>query len=190
MSPILGIIASQDYVRIPPSSFESIATATGTGSNYIIEFTSIPSTYSHLQIRIVANASYAVSSSLTGSLAVTFNSDTGANYSYHRLSGDGATAVSAGTADSTSMIFNTVPYGSTYADIYGAAIVDIADYASTTKNKTMRVFCGADANGSGNIRLTSGLWMSTSAVTSVKLTASSAITLNTPTTFALYGIKG
>ena len=183
----LGLIGS--FPTPVTSSFESIATATGTGSNFSVEFTSIPSTYSHLQIRIVANGSY-TSSSLTGSIAVTFNSDTGANYSYHRLSADGATVAAAGTTDSTSMIFNTVPFGSTYANIYGAAIVDIADYASTTKNKTMRVFCGADANGAGNIRLTSGLWMSTSAVTSVKLTASSAITLNTPTTFALYGIKG
>jgi hypothetical protein len=183
----LGLIGS--FPTPVTSSFESIASATGTGSNFSVEFTSIPSTYSHLQIRIVANGNY-TSSSLTGSIGVTFNSDTGANYSYHRLSADGATVAAAGTADSTSMIFNTVPYGSTYANIYGAAIVDIADYASTTKNKTMRVFCGTDANGAGNIRLTSGLWMSTSAVTSVKLTASSAITLNTPTTFALYGIKG
>ena len=53
MAPILGIWASQNYSRYSiTGSYESIATVTvGSGGSSYIEFTSIPGTYTHLQIR-------------------------------------------------------------------------------------------------------------------------------------------
>ena len=69
----------------------------------------------------------------------------------------------------------------------GVSIIDIHDYASSTKNKVIRTVSGNDQNGAGNIYLTSGLWLSTAAVTSITL-FTTANYLNT--TFALYGVKG
>ena len=69
----------------------------------------------------------------------------------------------------------------------GVLILDVHDYASTSKNKTIRSLNGNDQNGAGDIYLTSGLWLSTAAVTSLTL-FTSANYLNT--TFSLYGIKG
>jgi hypothetical protein len=46
---ILGIIASSK-LGVPAGAYESIASATGTGSSATITFSSIPSTYQHLQI--------------------------------------------------------------------------------------------------------------------------------------------
>ena len=54
--PILGIIASQDYNRVT-NSYESIATVTvGSGGSSSLTFSSIPATYTHLQIRYMAVA--------------------------------------------------------------------------------------------------------------------------------------
>jgi hypothetical protein len=83
--------------------------------------------------------------------------------------------------------------GSTPASaIRAVSILDIHDYASTTKNKTTRSFFGSDVNISDtayDLRLTSGLWRSTDAINTITLFAS-AIAFTAGSTFALYGIKG
>ena len=45
--------ASNSLTPVTPSSFESIATVSGTGSSGTITFSSIPATYKHLQIRYI-----------------------------------------------------------------------------------------------------------------------------------------
>ena len=74
---------------------------------------------------------------------------------------------------------------------FGAAIIDILDYASTSKNKTVRVLTGFDQNGSGNICLASGLWFRSSpaAITSISLAGNSRNYLQY-SQFALYAVKG
>ena len=163
------------------SSFESIATSTPT-SGSAITFSSIPSTYQYLQIRLQARFS-----GTDDRINLTFNSDTGSNYTYHWLVGDGAAASASGGATQTSAL--GVSYATGTASIAAPSIIDIHDYANTTKNKTIRSFNGWDTNGSGRIRLMSGLWMNTSAVNSVTLTLNSG-TFATGTSIALYGIKG
>jgi hypothetical protein len=52
--PILGIIASSKLTAAV-GDFESIATVTvGGGGAATVEFTSIPATYTHLQLRYIA----------------------------------------------------------------------------------------------------------------------------------------
>lgn len=188
MSPVLGIFASQNYVRTPPSSFESIATATGTGSSATITFSSIPGTYKHLQIRMLGKTATAAAGA--DALDITFNGDSGSNYVYHNLTGDGASATAG--ASSTSTTFIRIGSGAgraTETNICAASIIDIHDYALTTKNKTMRRLGGFDKNGSGGvIVLNSGLWMSTSAITSIEI-ASTGGNFTTQNVFSLYGIK-
>lgn len=160
-----------------PPSFESIATANGTGSSGTITFSSIPSGFKHLQIR-----SLATSSSSYG--MIRFNSDSGSNYASHFLYSDGATVSATGLSSQTQM-YGPRADNSTY---FSAGIVDILDFNSTTKNKTIRVFTGQDSNGSGLIMVNSGLWMNTSAVTSITINTQSG-NWATTATFALYGIK-
>jgi len=57
-----------------PSSFESIATATGSGQTSVT-FSSIPSTYKHLQIRIIARDNSGNGGG-SGALRLRFNGDT------------------------------------------------------------------------------------------------------------------
>jgi hypothetical protein len=181
--PILGIIASS--VLKVTSSYESIATANGTGSSDTITFSSIPSTYTHLQVRWIARASTAAS------IIVRFNSDSGANYSQHNLYGQGGgSALSASQVSTASPLLVRGGGISTVANTMTAGVFDLLDYASTAKNKTSRSLNGQDFNGSGLIELVSTAWYNTSAVTSVSFILQSSANFTTDTTFALYGIKG
>ena len=176
MSPILGIFASQG--RVAGNSYESIQTVTTTGNVTSIDFTSIPSTYKHLQIRLSYRDTAQDNSNMR------FNSDTGNNYAWHEVFGGAVPAVTgAGAASSVS--FMKVAY----TDVNpGVAVIDILDYASSNKNKVMRSLCGTDNNGSGYVLLRSGLWMNTAPITAVTIYPNSgAITANS--IFALYGIK-
>jgi len=170
-----------------PTAFESIATATGTGSSGTITFSSIPSTYTSLQLRILGKTT---DSNGLVSIQFRFNGDTASNYAYHRLQGDGATASASGSASQTFIESVTGMAGGFYADVFGAAIFDIHDYASTTKNKTTRMMLGTDRNGGGIIQLHSGLWMQTSAITSITVTQNGGANWATGSVFSLYGIRG
>lgn len=174
------------------TSYESIATATGTGSSGTITFSSIPSTYKHLQLRILDKTTRTASfGSNDGYLQ--FNGDTGSNYSYHYLIGDGSSASAAGGASQTSMRIARIDQSSYsgLSNIMATAIIDIIDYASTSKNKTVRYMSGNDTNavGDGQVNLGSGAWLSTSAVNQVSIFVSGT-NFTTSTVIALYGIKG
>lgn len=115
--------------------------------------------------------------------------DTGSNYTTHRLSGNGTTASAYGNAPEAQLtIYGTEPNNLVTANVYGVAIVDILDYSSSSKFKTMRELSGTDANGSGTIALASGLWRSTSVIDYIRI--SSSANFLTSTTIALYGIAG
>ena len=171
------------------TSFESIATTTvGAGGTSTVTFSSIPSTYKHLQIRFIARTSNASSGD---GLAVRYNSDSGSNYNYHYVAGDGASTSASGSAVAVTRNIAYRPTGATAgANMFGVGIIDILDYANTNKNKTIRNLGGADLNGSGVVLLDSGLWMSTSAITQIDITSDSASTIQQYSQFALYGIKG
>jgi hypothetical protein len=184
MSPIPGIIASQITGHLSTNSYESIATVTvPSGGQSSISFNSIPSTYKHLQIRFIARG-------LSGGAIYTqFNGDTATNYSAHNLNGDGATAAAQSqTSTNTPLIIRNGGI-STTANIFTAGIVDILDYANTSKNKTLRSLSGQDLNGSGLIELASNAWYITSAITSITMTQNGTGFAQF-SSFALYGIKG
>ena len=168
-------------------SYESIQTVTvGSGGVANFEFTSIPSTYTHLQIRGIVRSTLA-GSGITQT-TFRFNSDTGTNYSYHNLIGDGAITSSGAAANQTSIIVTNAPQPSATASAFGFTIMDILDYANTNKYKTIKALHGADLNGSGQMILSSGLWRSTSAITSITVNPGGDAVQYTH--FALYGIKG
>ena len=176
-----------------PTSYESIATATGTGSSGTITFSSIPSTYSSLQIRILGKNT--ATSTGRRSAVLQFNSDTANNYvAYHNLYGDGAsaTADAATTYNGCLVSYMFASSGSGFTDMYGTAIIDIHDYATTTKNKTVRAFGGVNVNnataGDQAVTLHSSLWLSTAAINSISVKTDGS-NWTAGTTVSLYGIK-
>lgn len=187
MAPILGILAS-GIQGSKKTAYESIATATvGSGGADYVEFTSIPTTYTHLQLRYIARTSR---TETDDGFSIQVNSDTGTNYRYHYLAGSGsaASAYSEG-----SMSGYQVPYVSAAnapANAFGVGIFDLLDYQNTNKYKVARIIGGEDGNGGGWVALNSGLWLNTAAITSIKCQSNTLGNFVQYSHFALYGIKG
>lgn len=160
------------------STYTPIATYNGTGSSNQITFSVIPSTYTDLVL--IANAQ---STSGARQMYLTFNSDTGSNYSRTIISGTGSTAVSARNSNASQ----------TYLDYYGIVeatspcihISNIMNYANTATYKTMLTRANDSASGVDAI---CHLWRSTSAINRIDIYLD-AVSFATGSTFTLYGIK-
>ena len=188
MAPIPGVVASSiTRSKLVTGDYESIATVSvGSGGSSSIDFTSIPSTFQHLQIRGIVRSNL---SATAAGFIMRFNSDSGSNYATHNLLGDGAsTQANAYTSNTYIYPSDYAPAASATASIFGTMVIDILDYANTNKYKTSRNLFGTDLNGSGHVGIVSGVWMNTNAITSVslKFTTSNAVQYSH---FALYGIK-
>lgn len=185
MSPLTELIGgAKAYgwgILQAPTSFESIATHIRTSSSTsAVEFTNIPQTYEHLQLRI--------SGRFGSNGHLRLNSDANSNYNYHYLAGNGT---SASTFWSEGTINRMLAWGSGNNDgTYPQSIIcDLLDYRNTDKFKTARFLWAWDKNGSGNVWTASGLWRSTSAVNAITIDANES-TIYAGAHFALYGIKG
>ena len=186
MSPILGIWASANSAAAA-TSFESIATVTvGSGGSSTVTFSSIPSTYAHLQIRAIVRGD---GGNTDNGFYLRLNSDSGTNYTRHRIRGDGSSASASANTSLDYAAQGGMPAGGAAANIFGTLIVDILDYADTNKYTTIRSLIGEDRNGAGSISLTSNLWLNTNAITSILL-AFDGPNMVQYSHFALYGIKG
>ena len=190
--PILGIMASSRPAFELVGSYDSLATVTvPSGGAASISFAGIPSGYKHLQLRMMTKNTGAFAGTLDSWM--TFNSDSGSNYSFHILQGDGAAAASAaGTSQTRVRIPNQSPGANSTANTFGAAVIDILDYASTNKNKTVRSLYGANDNTTNTeyrIFLHSGLWYATpTAITSITIVPETA-NFAEYSSFALYGVN-
>lgn len=163
--------------------FDSIQTATAaSGGSSFLEFTNIPTGFQHLQIR-----GYWLNSTSGTTIGMQFNGDTGANYKNHYLYSDGSsTTAGVGSSSTTIQIGYKLSNTNTFPD---TTVVDILDYTNTNKYTTVFSFDGSDQNGSGHVEMESGLWLNTSAITSIKIVPGSG-TISQYTVFALYGIRG
>jgi len=167
---------------VDPGAMIPLATTTLSTATATITFSSIPQNYEHLQVRGILN------NSATDAALMTFNGDTGSNYSRHRLTGNGSGAGAASGVNNTSIAINGLTGFQSTTSVYGPVILDILDYVNTSKYKTIRSLSGTENNTSGGIEFNSGLWMSTNAITSITFSTVSG-TWAQYSTLALYGIK-
>jgi hypothetical protein len=168
-------------------AYELIQSSILTSDTASVTFSSIPEDYKHLQIRMVSR-----NPTNTGGALLRINGDTGSNYVSHRIYGFGGSVTSSALESATNvdLIAFTSASLSSSTD-FGAGVIDILDYTNTSKNTTIRGLGGREqGNGSTSdfIVLLSGLWINTSAVTSVSLTSEG--TFQTGSRFSLYGIRG
>lgn len=179
----LGILALSGAVG--GGSYELIESQVLSSSASSVTFSSIPQDYKHLQIRAVARDNRSNTSSLS------YFRLNGATTGYglgHVLYGDGSSVTS--TQDGASSYIDTfytftgstAPTGS-----FGVAVVDILDYANTSKNTTTRALTGY-MNTAGQINLKSGLWINTAAVTQIDMISTTSFVSGSR--FSLYGIRG
>lgn len=168
------------------TAYESIASVTLGSAGSSIDFTSIPQTYKHLQIRFMIksqSASNDFSIGANGSFAIS-------NSSSHTLKGDGSNASASAWVSQSYVSFTNSGVGTTSfpSGSIGAGIIDLLDYTDTNKTKVLKALWGSDQNGAGFIALNSGSLNTTSAITQLNFFNGYNWAANT--TFALYGIKG
>jgi hypothetical protein len=169
------------------SDMELISTIlVGSGGASLLTFSNIQQTYKHLQVRFTGrstlNAEY-------DNLSFYFNNDTASNYSTHSLFGTGPSVSSNAFTSSVRIYLPSQLAAGTYtSNSFSGGVIDILDYASTTKNKTTKTLHGGSTSGTSMISLASGNWRSTSAITQISFETSGNIAANSR--FSLYGIKG
>lgn len=188
MPLLLGNTASAGLENLLVGSYDSIATSTLPSGGGGLTFTSIPQTYTHLQLRILTKSQ----GSATDYYFWRLNGDAvSGNYRTHSLVGDGS-SVSANTnptGNTSAFIPHTIP-GTTATNVFSAIIIDILDYKNTSKYTTMRTLSGFDANGSGQVAFSSGVWLNGSAVNSISIGGYNTQLNSNNCSYSLYGIKG
>jgi hypothetical protein len=188
---VLSNRMSGGFVPIIVGDYESISTVSVSANVPSVTFSSIPQTYKHLQIRAMITPGSASGDSF---VYANFNNDVAANYAFHWLSGNSSAAGSSNAINQSTMGFGVMT-GAGNSSLYPApTILDILDYSVTSKFKTSRSLSGISQNtnvgGTSQLYLFSGLWRSTSAITSINFTPNpNVINFTAGTHFALYGIK-
>jgi hypothetical protein len=141
--------------------------AGGAGS---ITFSNIPATFTDL-VLIIKCPTISLNHNLR------FNGDTGINYSYTGLYGDGTSATSSRSTSNTVIGLTYTSSGAPMSRIY------IQNYTSTVMNKTVLIRQDDAANATS---IVSGLWRNTAAINIITITSTG---IPADSTFTLYGIK-
>ena len=168
--------------------FELISTQVLASTATTVTFSSIPTIYKHLQIRMTARGAGA---NTQDNYRIVLNGDTTATYAYHTMFATG-TATNASAQASTANAYGPyMPGNSATANFFGASIIDILDFANTNKTKTIRHFGGNSAGaGASEVDFYSNHWNSTAAITSIQFNLSSGSSYAINSRFSLYGVKG
>jgi hypothetical protein len=159
------------------STYTPIATTTLGSATNLVSFTSISGSYTDLVF--VFTGTNATSSN---GMRVRVNGDTGSNYSFTQLYGNGSSAASArGSSETSCSIF--VEVGANQS----TGIAHFQNYSNSTTYKTI-LSRGSAANTTADASV--GLWRNTAAITSMEFRLTGGATSNfaTGSTFTLYGI--
>lgn len=176
----LGSGTSSNSSAITTSNdFAAIATINGSGGT----FTNIPQYYRNLQIRIVGRANTGLGAA---PIMMTLNGNTDTSYVWHQFYGNSTSPATGGlTGQGQIEILYATGAGSS-ANFYGVAVIDILDYTSTSKFKSVRSLGGYDTNSAGIVGITSGFYPTVAPITSISFTSYAGFDANTR--IALYGI--
>jgi hypothetical protein len=157
-------------------TYIKIASQTLASTSASVTFSNLPQNYTDLVL--IVNSGTVVADGYYG---VTFNSDTGTNYSNTQILGNGSTVISNRNNNSSIMYIHSTSESTVGRD---TIIVNIQNYSNATTFKTILT----RGNSAGYRAVASAnLWRSTSAITSMQITAGS--NLLSGSTFTIYGIE-
>lgn len=160
-------------------TYEPIATTTLGTATTTVTFSSIPSTYTDIRLVCVATIT-----SLTTDARIRFNNDSGTNYYFNSMAGDGSTAYAGSDVTQTGMYLNK----NTINQVPHFYTCDIFSYSGSTYKTTLQTMSENDG-ATGPTGLQSGVWKSTAAINRVDVVTTTARTFAVGSTFTLYGIK-
>jgi hypothetical protein len=159
----------------------------GSGGSSIIEFTSIPQTYTDLLLKLSLRSSLAGAHG--GSAQMIFNNSTAQNYSFRYIRGSGNTSPSSAGTDGTSFIrvTNNHPTAGNTANTFCNSEIYIPNYTSSHSKTVSEDMVEENNTAECYLAVNSGIWTLTNAITSIKLT-SEATSFVQYSTATLYGI--
>jgi len=164
-----------------PTTYTPIATTTLGSNQASVTFSPISGSYTDLVI--VTSAGNSTSNYYD--ILVTFNSDTGSNYSRTRLYGNGTSAVSTRDTNQSSIVVGSMS-GNVSTNGYSTGIYHINNYSNSTTYKTILARQNSPLS---TVFAIAGLWRNTSAITSITMTGEGGTNFASGSTFSLYGIK-
>lgn len=188
MTPIIGTIASSRRVAAN-TSFDSIQTVTLTGNQTSIDLNSIPSTYQHLQIRAVVRCDRP--STTEEYPIIRFNSGNQVTSRQVFDTTASSSTVNVTRGFGTGMDFGRIPTPSINSNIFGFWIINIFDYANTSKAKLFQMYSGyLNVTSSPGFTYYQGTVVnSTNAINQISFQTYYGSNYVTNTRFALYGLK-
>jgi len=119
-------------------------------------------------------------------MKMNLNNDTGSNYVYQQLYGNGS-AVTAATAALTYLDFFWYPPSATAANVVACSITTLFDINSG-KHKSAQVQVANDMNGSGYVALMGNTWKNQAAITEIDLVDYGGDNIAAGSRFDLFGI--
>ena len=156
------------------STYTPIASQTLGSAAATVTFSSIPQGYTDLVV-VINGATTADTSAF-----IRFNSDSSSLYSYTEMNGNGSSATSSRASSSTSSFF-----GNPRTSYQFQANLSINNYSNST---TFKNYLSRSGNASNWTFAVTGLYRSTSAITSVSFIADGT-TWTSGSTFSIYGIQ-
>jgi len=164
------------------SSMTKISSVTvGSGGSSSISFTSILQTFTDLHLVISTRASAA-----SDSIGLRFNSDTGSNYTYRYLLGNGTTA-SSGNGTTTSTLGGRQPESTFTANTFGSVSFYIPNYTGATYKSVSTDAVSENNATTAMAQLTASIWSNTAAITSITIIPGSGNFVEYSTA-TLYGV--
>jgi len=168
------------------STYVKLASVTvGAGGASSIDFTSIPSTYTDLVVKVSYRTTDATN---TGTLISTFNNDTAGNYNNRFLFGTGS---GTGSGNYTSNGSNYHGYGNistTTSNTFANAEIYIPNYAGSTNKSSSSDNVSENNATAANATLGANIWNNSSAINQVTLGVY-AQNFAQYSTATLYGVK-
>lgn len=164
-------------------TYEPIASTTLGSASGTISFDNIAATWTDLVLVL----NYGIASA-GPTIRVRFNDDSGSNYSYTYLTGNGSTAGSGRYSSVTSGAFGLTTVGSSTAHD-NIVMAHIQAYANTNVYKTC---LGSGSSPGREVDRVVTLWRSTSAITKITVSPGGTFptaNFNVGATASLFGIK-
>lgn len=167
-------------------TYTNIATTTvGSGGVASVTFSSIPSTYTDLVLKISFRTTAAVVANIG---YITFNADA-TGYSHKFVQGDGSGTSSGGYTGANSKNVGIISGSSATANTFANNEIYIPNYTSSNYKSYSVDSVGENNATTSYAMLLAGLWSNTAAITSIKLEEQNGATIAQYSTFTLYGIK-
>ena len=157
----------------------------GSGGAANIEFTSIPATYTDLNVVFSIRCAR---SAVSEPLMMRFNSNT-SNYSLRRLNADGSSVSSDSVSGETGMIVGDINGDTSTSNTFGNGSIYIPNYAGSN-NKSVSTDVVVENNATLSSQyLLAGLWSDSSVITTIRLYSRNSHNFLQYSSAYLYGIS-